>query len=113
MNDCLFEAFAKMIDSFPQEAVLRAAAREKYMLEEDLALGRIPPSENSASILAFCRFLEGAARGSPAFPRNIQMEHWPFYIKTVGRLVAAQELPRNVKEEIEAAFHNVFCCIMA
>lgn len=41
------------------------------------------------------------------------MEHWTFYVKTVARLVATGELPVSAKEQIESAFQNVFCCIMA
>jgi len=47
------------------------------------------------------------------WPETMPMEHWMFYVKTVRRLVAAEELPHSVKKDIEAAFHGVACCIMA
>ncbi len=102
-----------MIDSLPPKAVLKAAARERLMLEEDLAQGRTLPSEDTDSILTFCRFLAGAVVGSMVWPRTMPMEHWTFYVQTVGRLVAAEELPRKVKDDMEAAFHDVLCCLTA
>ena len=102
-----------MIDNLPPKAVLKAIAVERLKLEEDLAQGRTLPSEDTDSILSFCRFLAGAVVGSMIWPCTMPMEHWTFYVKTVGRLVAAEELPHNVKEDIEAAFRDVFCCIMA
>lgn len=102
-----------MIDGLPPKAVLKAVAIERFILEEDLAQGRTLPSDDTASILTFCRFLAGAVCGALVWPRTMPMEHWTFYVKTVGRLVAAEELPRNVKDDIEAAFHDLFCCIMA
>lgn len=102
-----------MIDGLPAEAVPKAVTVEWRKLQGDLAQGRTLPSEEADSILAFCRFLVGAAGGALVWPRTIPMEHWTFYVKTVGRLVAAEGLPHNVKEDIEAALHNVFCCIMA
>ena len=36
-----------------------------------------------------------------------------FYIKIVEQLVAARELPREAKEEFEAANHDVFSRILA
>jgi hypothetical protein len=112
MNDRPFETFCEMIDSLPPKAVLEAAARERRMLEEDLSSGRTPPNGDTASILDFCRFLEGAVRGSFVLPDTMLMEHWAFYGKTVRRLAGAEELPRKLKEDIEAAFRDVFCRIM-
>ena len=113
MNSRLFETFRETIDSLPAEAVLKAVTVEWRKLEEDLAEGRTLPSQDTESILTFCRFLVGSAFGALVWPSTIPIEHWTFYVKTVGRLVAAEELPQNVKEDIEAAFHDVFCCIMA
>lgn len=64
MNGRQFETFARTIDSFPPKAVLRAVARERYMLEEDLASGRTKPSLETHSIISFCRFLEAAVQAS-------------------------------------------------
>ena len=113
MNSRLFETFRETIDSLPTEVVLKAVTVEWRKLEEDLAQGRTKSNEETDSILTFCRFLVGSACGALAWPRTIPIEHWTFYVKTVGRLVAAEELPRNVKDDIEAAFHDVFCCIVA
>ena len=113
MSSRLFETFRETIDCLPPEAVLKAVAVERRKVEEDLAQGRTLPGEDTDSILAFCRFLAGAACGALVWPRTMPMEHWTFYVKTVGRLVAADELSRTVKDDIEAAFHDVFCCIMA
>jgi hypothetical protein len=102
-----------MIESLPPKAVSRAAAREQRVLEEDLALSRIQPSEDTASILIFCEFLQSAIRGNLVLPRTLSMEHWTFYVKTVRRLVAAGELPQSVNEDIETAFRDVFCSNLA
>ena len=113
MSHCLFETFCETIDGFPPKAVLKAVAIERFMLEEDLAQGRTLPSDDSASILTFCRFLEGTALGWLVLPRTIPMGQWMFYIKIVEQLVAARELPREAKEEFEAAKHDVFSRILA
>ena len=102
-----------MIDGLPPKAVLKAVAIERFMLEEDLAQGRTLPSDDTASILTFCRFLEGAVHGRLVLPRTMPMGHWTFYIMIVERLVAAGELPREAKEDFEAANHDVFSRIMA
>jgi len=112
VNACLFETFSERIDSLPPEAVLEAAAEERRRLEGDLARGKLLSDEETDSILAFCRFLAGAIHGSMIWPGTMPMEHWTFYVKTVGRLVAAEQLPPGVKKDIEAAFQGVFCCIM-
>lgn len=113
VNSHLFETFHEKIGQLPPEAVRKAVAAEWRKLEEDLAQGRTLPGEETDSILTFCRFLVGSVAGAVVWPRAIPIEHWTFYVQTVERLVAAEELPRNVKDDIEAAFHGVFCCIMA
>ena len=102
-----------MIDGLLPKAVLRAVAIERFMLEEDLAQGRTPPSDDTGSILTYCGFLEDVARGELVLPRTIPIEHWAFYQKTVERLVMAGELPREVQEDFETAFHEVFFRIKA
>ena len=102
-----------MIDGLPPKAVLKAVAIERFMLEEDLAQGRTLPSDDTASILTFCRFLADPARGGLTLPRTMPMEYWAFYEKTVERLAAAGELPRGVQEDFETAFHDVFSRNMA
>ena len=113
MGHRLFETFCEMVDRLPPKAVLKAAARERLMLDEDLAFGRIVSSEDTALILNFCRFLEGVALHGLVLPRTMPMEHWTFYRRTVERLVAAGELPHQVQEEFEAVNHDVFFRIMA
>lgn len=113
MGHRLFETFCEMVDDLPPKAVLKAVAIERFMLEEDLAQGRTVPSYEVASILAFCRFLGDAARGWLTISRTIPMGHWTFYRKTVERLVAAGELPREVKADFEAANNAAFPRVMA
>jgi len=108
-----FEMFCEMIGGLPPKAVLKAVAIERFMLEEDLAQGRTLPSDDTASILTFCRFLADPAHGGLTLPRTMPMEHWVFYGKTVERLVAAGELPREAQEDFEAANHDVDSRIMA
>jgi hypothetical protein len=108
-----FELFCNMIDSLPPKAVLKAAARERLMLDEDLAFGRLVSNKDTALILNFCRFIEGAALHGLVLPRTMPMEHWTFYRRTVERLVAVGELPRQVQEDFEAANHDVFFRIVA
>jgi len=112
MNGSEFETFCAMIGSLPPKAVMKAVERERRMLKEDLSSGRTLPDDDTASILNFCTFLEGAVFGSLVLPDNMPMEHWSFYVKTVQRLVGAEELPRKLKDEVEAAFYGVFCRIM-
>ena len=113
MNSRLFETFRETLDNLPPEEVLKAVAAERCQLEQDLIQHRILPGEDSDSILAFCRFLAGAAFGSMVWPDTMPIDHWTFYVKTVKRLVEAEQLPFTVRRDIEAAFHGVFCCIMA
>lgn len=103
-----FETFCEMIDGLPPKAVLQAVAVERFMLEEDLAQGRTLPNDDTGSILSFCRFLEDAAHDELVLPSTMSMEHWVFYGKTVERLVAVGELPHEVQDGFETAFHDVF-----
>ncbi len=105
--------FCEMIDGLAPQEVLKAAAMERCMLNEDLALGRTVPSEDTTSIRNFCRFLEGAAHGRLVLPRTMPMEQWMFHEKTVERLVAAGELPRKAKEDLQTANNAAFLRIMA
>jgi hypothetical protein len=108
MSSHPFETFCEMIESLPPRAVLRAVAIERFMLEEDLAMGRTSPNDETGLILTFCRFLEDAAHGELAVPRIMPPRHWTFYGKIVEQLAAAGELPRKVREDFETAFHNAF-----
>jgi hypothetical protein len=112
MGHRLFETFCEMIDSLPPKAVLKAVAIERFMLEEDLAQGRTVPSDDTTSILTFCRFLGDAARGWLTLSRTIPAGHWTFYGKTVERLVAAGELPRGAQEDFEAANRGIISRIV-
>jgi len=101
-----------MIDRLPPKAVPKAAARAQSMLEEDLAFGRTALNGDTASLLTFCSFLTGALEDRLILPRTAPMECWAFCVQTVGRLVAAKQLPRKLQEDIEAAFYDAYCCIM-
>ncbi len=103
MGHRLFETFYEMVDSLPPKAVMKAVAIERFMLEEDLAQGRIVPSDETTSILTFCRFLGESSHGWLALSRNIRTGHWTFYRRTVERLIAAGELPHEVRDDFEAA----------
>ena len=108
-----FEMFCELIDGLPPEAVLKAAAMERHMLNEDLASGQTVPSEDTTLIRTFCRFLESATRGRLVVSRSMTMSHWMFYERTVERLVAAGELPRKAQEDFEAANNAASFRIMA
>ena len=113
MNHRPFEVFCEMIDGLPPEEVLKAAAEEKRMLNEDIASGRTVPSDDTSDIRSFCRFLEAAFHGRFVLNRSMPMEHWTFYGRTVERLVAAGQLPHKAKEDLEAANEAAFFRIMA
>jgi len=101
-----------MIDRLPPKAVPKAAARAHSMLEDDLALGRTELSGDTASMLTFCTFLAGAVDDRLVLPRTAPIECWASCVQTVGRLVAAKQLPRKMQEDIEAAFYDAYCRIM-
>jgi hypothetical protein len=105
--------FCEMIDGLPPETVLKATAKERHMLNEDLASGRTVPSENTTLIRTFSRFLESATHGRLVLPRTMPMSHWIFYERTVERLVVAGELPHKAKEDFEAANNAAFFRILA
>jgi len=112
MGNRPFETFCAMIDRLPLKAVPKAAARTQSMLEEDLAFGRIALNGDTASLLTFCSFLAGALEDRLVLPRTGPMECWASCVQTVGRLVAAKQLPRKWQEDIEAAFYDAYCCIL-
>src|SRR5262249_31107291 len=103
----LFDTFSRMIESIPVRAVIRAAEAEGRMVEDDLEKHRVPPDEETISVLGFCNFLAASARGFlvplPASP----IEHCAFYRKIVKRLVEAGELPFAVKDQIDRTFSRV------
>ena len=113
MNHRPFEVFCEMIDGLAAEAVVKAAATEQRLLNEDLASGRTVPSEDTSFIRSFCRYLEGAAHGRLILPRAMPIGHWLFYGRTVERLVEAGELPLKAKEDLEAANSGACFRIMA
>ncbi len=104
MNDRLFESFCVMIDNLPVKAVMRAAMVQCYMIQDDLAKGRIPPNPTTASMLSFCGFLKSATDGSLAFFPELPMEHWAFYGKIVRKLVSAGELQLEAQNQFDTAF---------
>jgi hypothetical protein len=97
----LFESFCEMMDTLPAAAVKKAAAVERRVLEEDTAMGREESVCETASILAFCRFLESAGDDNAAFPPNMPLEHWSHYTRIVLKLVQAGELSPAAKDHFE------------
>jgi len=90
-----------MMDTLPAVAAKKAATVERRVLEEDTAMGREESVSETASILAFCRFLESAGDDNAGFPPSIPSEHWPHYARIVQKLVQAGELSPALKDRFE------------
>lgn len=103
MRLSLFESFASMVETMPARAIIPMLERERRMLEEDLDCQRPVPAQEAASILAFCRFIEAARKLTPAnFPiQNLPARQVQFYRQTVARLVAADGLPYQAKDNFD------------
>src|SRR5690349_12453156 len=99
MYSYLFDSFARMIESAPPKAVIRAAEVERRMVEDDLESNRTVPDEEAISVLGFCNFLTAAAGGVVVALPAAPIEHCAFYRKIVQRLVEAGELPFTVKDQ--------------
>jgi len=104
MNPYPFKTFCERIDGLPARNVLTAVALERQTVGQDLALGRAQPSVDTASILTFCRFLEGASQGALTLDTILPTGQWEFYRKTFERLAAAGELPEEVRKDFDLAF---------
>jgi hypothetical protein len=114
MYSYLFDSFARMIESVPAKAVIRAAEAEQRMVEDDLESRRTVPNEEAISVLGFCHFLTAAARGVLVALPIAPIEHCAFYRKIVQRLVEAGELPFTVKDQFDRTFSRVlFNALMA
>jgi hypothetical protein len=107
MHSYLFDSFARMIESVPPKAVIRAAEAERRMVEDDLESQRAVPDEEATSVLGFCNFLTAAARGVLVVLPIAPIEHCAFYRKVVQRLVEAGELPFTVKDQFDRTFSRV------
>ena len=73
-------------------------------IENDLAKGRVQPSDDSYSILSFCRFLEAALNGEVPSTSAVPKSHWDFYRKTVQLLADSGELPFDIEDLSDASF---------
>jgi hypothetical protein len=107
MYSYLFDSFARMIESVPSKAVIRAAEAEQRMVEDDLECHRTVPDEEAISVLGFCNFLTAAAHGVLVALPTVPIEHCAFYRKVVRRLVEAGELPFTVKDQFDRMFSRV------
>ena len=90
-----------MMDRLPPPAIIKAAAVERRILEEALAMGREEPLGEVASVLTFCRFLELANGGRMTIFPDVPDEHRPSYAKIVHKLVEAGELPAAAKDRFD------------
>jgi hypothetical protein len=108
MDSCLFERFIAMIDTVPAKGVLRAVELEGQMLQNGLALKRTVPHEDERSILAFYNFLKSAADGICVAPIPLPIEHIVFYKKTLERLIEAEQLPYEAKEQFHETILSSF-----
>ena len=108
MDAHLFESFSKMIDCIPAKGVVEAVETQCRMIEDDFAHKRSMPLKTAASILAFGRFLNAAARGENFSSSDVPIHHVPTYRRTVERLVDAGELPVTAQEQFNNAFSGGF-----
>ena|ERR1700676_1717061 len=109
MDSCLFERFMGMINSIPAKGVFRAVELECQMLENDLIQKRQNLSlEDTHSILAFYNFLKSAADGICVAPIPLPIQHIVFYKKTLERLIEAEQLPYEAKEQFHETFLSSF-----
>jgi hypothetical protein len=115
MKLSLFYSFKDMIEVIPVRAIRRTFEREQQMLAEDIACQRPLPMEEAASILNFCLFVQSISEGQSGeeFAAFIPAHHQGFYRKTLGRLVAAGELPANAVSEFDQAFANDDTSVLA
>ncbi|HVU09057.1 MAG TPA: hypothetical protein VHG89_10985 [Verrucomicrobiae bacterium] len=106
MKTHLFETFRRMIESLPVNGILLAATLERRMIEEDLSQRRIPFTEETVSVFNFCRFLQAATLGNGIFPTVLPLPHFPFYRKTINRLIEAGKLPQNARKQFDTTFFS-------
>jgi hypothetical protein len=104
MDSCPFERFMATIDSVPAKGVLKAVELEGQMLQNVLAFKRTVPLEDELSILAFYNFLKSAAGGICVAPVPLPIQHIVLCKKTLERLIEAEQLPYEAKEQ----FHETF-----
>ncbi len=96
----LFDCFSEMIAEIPAHSVVRALARESYMLGVDLVRQRPLMSADVGSILIFSRFVAAGGKNLPVFaPAELPPRHAAFYQATIERLIEAGELPPAAREQ--------------
>lgn len=101
----LFECFSEMIAAIPARSVVRALARESYMLGVDLVRQRPLMSADVGSILVFARFVSAGGNDQPILtPAELPFKHVAFYQATIERLIAAGELPPVAREQFDRLF---------
>jgi len=109
MKNRLFEVFAGMIDGTPAKAIIRAVELERWMLEDDLRLGRVSAyEETTASVLCFCQFVNAVIHGGVIPSVKLPVAHVVFYRKTVMRLIEVGALPHNAKGQFDETFSSAF-----
>ena len=96
-----------MIDGMPTHGIIGALELERRMIDDDLASKRTLPLEEARSILSFCHFIDAAQQGSQISPLTLPILQVGFYRKTVHRLVEAELLPFEAREQFENVFSHV------
>ncbi|HLP78848.1 MAG TPA: hypothetical protein VK327_18245 [Candidatus Paceibacterota bacterium] len=101
MSSRLFETFCELLETLPVKAVIRAADAERRMVQNDLDFKRLPPDQDSLSVLGFCNFLVNTAQGIQLSLPIWPTEHCEFYRRIVRKLVDAGELPPAVENRFD------------
>jgi len=101
----LFDCFSEMIAEIPAHSIVRALARESYMLGVDLLRQRPLASAEVGSILIFSRFVAAGGKDLLVFtPIELPPRHAAFYQATIERLIEAGELPPAARERFARLF---------
>jgi hypothetical protein len=100
----LFETFCETIEELPVQAILKASELECKMLENDLACQRLSANEELLSVLTFCRFLKASPVGKRFLKATLPLRDTARYRQIVERLVQAEELPHEAKEQFDRNF---------
>ena len=108
MNRDLFQIFSRMLDRIPVAGLLRVIWLEQRLLEEDLTSQRITQSEDTESVLAFCRFVKQLGQEGESFHANIPATHAAYYRSVLFRLIKAGKLPVDSAKKFEIAVDTVW-----
>lgn len=104
MKTRLFETFVEMIDHIPAEGILKAIDLQHEMLEVDLRYKRATETVEVLSILCFCQFIEAVLDDERVFPVKLPTGHVEFYRNVVTRLIEADKLPIDARDQFDDAF---------